>query len=321
LRFIVPAVLHPHLFGLSPGLPPPPVQRSLTLIAKVIQSLANLNANVKKEEFMGGIQDFLADKRNEMTAYLQVVSTPTDSYGSKHENPDDRRDRLNVVNSLRQRAATMAVLDREAIPVLPHLLDVPRHLAIITSAVIRHSRDFYSKAKSTEEQGEGPLVEICSRCFEVEEQALHRVSQLATRISSDRRRASLSVSTFNSAAFGSSPSASANGQRRKKSGRPSTAPSPSDNDASRRHLFPEEFSSPRFFNRQAPARPKRGSGSQADSQRPSHLKSPSTDSVPINAARSSQRDTRPTAVIPDGSDDAGKRKKNFIPGIRGILRR
>lgn len=60
------------------GLPSPHVQRSLTLIAKVIQSLANLNAvsvrcsgydtitntslqTVQKEEFMRGVKDFLKD--------------------------------------------------------------------------------------------------------------------------------------------------------------------------------------------------------------------------------------------------------------------
>jgi hypothetical protein len=57
---MVPAILHPHLWGLHPGahtryhclrtstdqsvlgLPPPGLQRSLTLIAKALQSLANL---------------------------------------------------------------------------------------------------------------------------------------------------------------------------------------------------------------------------------------------------------------------------------------
>ena len=64
LRFIVPAILHPHLFGLVPGklflhpssltmtlpvpvisgLPEASVQRTLTLVAKVLQSSANLNS-------------------------------------------------------------------------------------------------------------------------------------------------------------------------------------------------------------------------------------------------------------------------------------
>ena len=69
LRFIVPAILHPHLFGLTAGkhikrsrhdgshskvrqgLPSPAVQRSLTLIAKVIQSLANLNSVSARSPF------------------------------------------------------------------------------------------------------------------------------------------------------------------------------------------------------------------------------------------------------------------------------
>lgn len=43
LRFIVPAILNPHLFGICPGMPPKGVVRSLTLLAKCTQSLANLN--------------------------------------------------------------------------------------------------------------------------------------------------------------------------------------------------------------------------------------------------------------------------------------
>ena len=43
LRFIVPAILNPHLFGIWPGMPPKGVIRSLTLLAKCTQSLANLN--------------------------------------------------------------------------------------------------------------------------------------------------------------------------------------------------------------------------------------------------------------------------------------
>jgi hypothetical protein len=43
LRFLVPAILRPHSFGLVPGLPEPLVSRSLTLVGKVIQGLANLN--------------------------------------------------------------------------------------------------------------------------------------------------------------------------------------------------------------------------------------------------------------------------------------
>ncbi|KDQ30794.1 hypothetical protein PLEOSDRAFT_49472 [Pleurotus ostreatus PC15] len=51
------------------SLPSPAVKRSLTLVAKVMQSLANLNASVQKEEFMRGIKDFLADNRDDIHSY------------------------------------------------------------------------------------------------------------------------------------------------------------------------------------------------------------------------------------------------------------
>jgi len=82
---------------------------------------------------MRGVKDFLRDSLPAMVDYLIVVSTPIgDPYSFNPEEAVNRHNRLNVVNSLRQRANAMSILDREAISVTPHLLDVPRHLAIIT---------------------------------------------------------------------------------------------------------------------------------------------------------------------------------------------
>ncbi|KAG1899236.1 Rho GTPase activation protein [Suillus fuscotomentosus] len=180
LRFIVPGILNPHLFGLYPGLPSARIQRSLTLIAKVIQSLANLNPNVQKEEFMRGMKDFLKQNLPAMVDYILVVSTPipSDPCSPHSGHPAHSHQRLNVVSSLHERSTTMPVLERESIPLLPHVLDIPRHLARITSSVLRSARSADPKDKSSE--GDNPhLSGLCAQCFDLEDQSLARVSQLA----------------------------------------------------------------------------------------------------------------------------------------------
>ncbi|KAJ6519819.1 GTPase activating protein [Mycena sanguinolenta] len=302
LRFIVPAILHPHLFGLCPGMPSVPVQRSLTLIAKVIQSLANLNVTVQKEDFMRGVKDFLKDSMTAMIDYILVVSTPSkmaESDPYSQEDPSDRHERLAVVHALRQRVSQMAVLNRESIP-MPLVPDVPKQLAIITSAVIRNSRDYHARAKPND-PSDRPLNEFCSRCFEVEESALHRVSQLASRISTDRRRAehspSLSVS--------GSPVTSTQRKKRKSNGRPSTAPSPSDPAVSRR-MFSESISPPQ------PSSPTHSQTTLGESSVPRtvrrHLRSTSTDSIPYPAS------STPLAPL-DAPDSDDKKRKGLLRGI------
>ncbi|KAJ6509536.1 GTPase activating protein [Mycena vitilis] len=304
LRFIVPAILHPHLFGLCPGMPSVPVQRSLTLIAKVIQSLANLNATVQKEDFMRGVKDFLKESRPGMIDYILVVSTPpsrrteSESYSYNQEDPSERHELLAVVQALRQRTSQMALLSRESIP-MPLVPDVPKQLAIITSAVIRNSRDFHARAKPNDPT-DRPLNEFCSRCFEVEESALHRVSQLATRISSAGRRPDHSPSI----SMSGSPSTSTQRRKRKSSGRPSTAPSPSDPDAATRRMFSEPTS---------PSRPPQQTAwvDASARTRRQHLKSSSTDSIPY--PKSSSTTPLPTPMDTPDSDD--KKKKGLLRGI------
>lgn len=283
---------------------------------------------------MRGVKDFLRDSLPAMVDYILIVSSPTkDAYGSIPGAVADRHDRLNVVNSLRQRALTMSVLDRESIPILPHLLDIPRHLAIITSAVIRNSRDFHAKTTGPRDPADKYLDDFCSKCFEVEEHALLRVSQLATRISSDRRRTSASanwsqkssppasVATSPADRTPSSPlSIPSNGRRRpRKSSRPSTAPSASESDTSRRQMLSD--GPPRMFTRTSTDTLGSAERTRIKPRLP-HLKSPSTDSVPVFGvtakSNSTSQPSASTDPLTDISDDAGKRKKGLL---RGILRR
>ncbi|KAH9950344.1 Rho GTPase activation protein [Amylocystis lapponica] len=251
LRFIVPAILHPHLFGLWPGLPDARVQRSLTLIAKVIQNLANLNATVQKEEFMRGVKDFLTSSLPAMIEYIVVVSTPdTDTNSSSKPSGLDRHERLRIMNALRQRGSAAPVLHREATPLLPHLLDIPKHLAVITSVVVRYSRTHSYVPSTTVATSEDEYFdEFCAKCLDVEEEALHRVSQLASRprrssgaqhgiqfspLAADPPLPSSLSSPPNKMSRNGHKSSSSKSPRHKhKSVRPSTAPPASSPDSSR----------------------------------------------------------------------------------------
>ncbi|KAG7099214.1 hypothetical protein E1B28_001081 [Marasmius oreades] len=310
LRFIVPAILHPHLFGLCPGLPSERVQRSLTLIAKVIQSLANLNASVQKEEFMVGVKDFLKESIPAMIDYLLIVSTPGPEDTRNGTSRSSDHDHTKVVNSLQKRMSTMPVLYREAIPVLPHLLDPARHLAVITSAVIRTSRTYLSDTNAQESR-DSPLEELYSRCVEVEEKALYRVSQLAAQLSANQRKVPKGNETETTFAFSPSSPTTPTSPHSTKSERPSTAPSVSDADNSRRRMFDTSNPGPfvKTLEAKSPLPPR---------NKLLHIKSTSTDSIsPISRSPASNiaggiRQEMPIDVL----DDPVKRKKKF-----GIWRR
>ncbi|KAF9015162.1 Rho GTPase activation protein [Cyathus striatus] len=181
LRFIVPAILNPHLFGLCSGLPSIPVQRSLKLIAKVIQSMANLNANTQKESFMASVKESLRNIRPAMLEYLLVVSTPTTNSSQLDDQIQERHAYLDIMAALRQRASKAPILEGESTPQLPHLLDISRQLATVASAIARHSAD----AAKRRRKENLVLKDLCAQCLEIEDQALFRVSQLASKLSSD----------------------------------------------------------------------------------------------------------------------------------------
>lgn len=295
---------------------------------------------------MRGVKNFLQKNLSAMVDYILVVSTPIhDTCNPRSGHPAFSHQRLEVVNSLHQRGSTIPILEREAIPLLPHVLDIPRHLACVSSSLMRSARLVGSKVNSVENDH---LSDLCSRCFEVEEITLQRVSQLATVQSHpvalrwDVLRPHLLDETRHSPPSPTSPI----GHARSQSFRPSTAPSssdrplppssyplpdsplppnpvPGDLTVFRRGSVPEISShrSPTSFEGKVPR-----TLSQPRSLRPKSISTDSISTLICNSAEQSHTPSPSVHLLQSSdassvvaSNESGKKTKNIFNGL--LIRR
>ncbi|KAJ3099872.1 hypothetical protein HDU97_002701 [Phlyctochytrium planicorne] len=108
LRFFCPAILSPKLFNIMPDHPDPQTLRTLTLIAKILQNLANLSEFEGKEPHMEQSNQWLIDHAPDMRHFINSISSMSPKAASKHIKPrqpfiDLRRDAATLHNYYAQR--------------------------------------------------------------------------------------------------------------------------------------------------------------------------------------------------------------------------
>ncbi|XP_047506178.1 ras GTPase-activating protein 1 isoform X2 [Pieris napi] len=78
LRLICPALVEPRAWGLLSAAPPPHAQRSLLMVAKCLQNLANLVEFGAKEPYMEVVNPFILKNKERMVVFLDQLSSVQD---------------------------------------------------------------------------------------------------------------------------------------------------------------------------------------------------------------------------------------------------
>ncbi|KAI4876546.1 hypothetical protein NFI96_016581 [Prochilodus magdalenae] len=78
LRLICPAILSPRMFNIIADPPSPTAGRTLTLVAKSVQNLANLVEFGAKEPYMEGVNPFIKNNKQRMIMFLDELGNVPD---------------------------------------------------------------------------------------------------------------------------------------------------------------------------------------------------------------------------------------------------
>lgn len=159
LRFICPAILNPKLFGLLRDHPRPGAQRTLTLIAKGLQALANLSAIGKKETWMEPMNRFLNAQRQPLKDFLdRVCDIPIERTNAVL--PASYSTPITILGRLTPVA-------REGFPSLPYLIDHARSFA----ALVKLWMDANPISANQSHVYDSVLIEFHDICIDIQKRA------------------------------------------------------------------------------------------------------------------------------------------------------
>ncbi|KAL2187065.1 hypothetical protein L209DRAFT_685476 [Thermothelomyces heterothallicus CBS 203.75] len=173
LRFLCPAILNPKLFGLLRDHPRPRAQRTLTLIAKSLQALANLTTIGKKETWMQPMNRFLTAQRQSFKDFLDdVCAIPAERTAAPP--PASYSTPITIMGRLSPMA-------REGFPSLPYLIDPGRCFA----ALVKLWADAHPASASESQIYEGDLLTFHNLCIDLHQRATDCLARIEALRSAD----------------------------------------------------------------------------------------------------------------------------------------
>ncbi|CAO1602976.1 GTPase activating factor [Xanthoria calcicola] len=164
LRFFCPALLNPHLFGLLKDHPRPQAQRTLTLISKTLNTLANLGTFGSKEPWMEPMNGFLNSHRQEFKTFVDTICAISPGQGTSPIPPSY----ATPITILGRLPGT----SREGFPSLPYLIDQAKECATLVDLWLDRPHDLDDPVRMSDE-----LQSFNDMCVYLREKTKHCVSR------------------------------------------------------------------------------------------------------------------------------------------------
>ncbi|KAI9291347.1 hypothetical protein K502DRAFT_321331 [Neoconidiobolus thromboides FSU 785] len=154
LRLFCPAVLSPKLFGLVKDHPDPKTHRTLTLLAKSLQCLANLADFGVKEPYMAQMNGFIMDNMNNLMDFIDYIASEPET----------------EILAVQQEYSAPLHSSGFHGPNPPFVIDLDRELSFLSGFITRYSMEFKTKIQLDKDKVElrrsksGKLEKLLSIC-------------------------------------------------------------------------------------------------------------------------------------------------------------